>query len=79
VKLLKKSLILKSEDITSGLCSFINFTIFWNRAFKNILLCLLALFCGSVTPGRARANALAEIPLPWQSKVVIIKLNKKIF
>jgi len=29
---------------------------------------------GSATPGRARANAVAEIPLPWQSKVVIIKL-----
>jgi len=29
---------------------------------------------GGATPWRARANALAEISPPWQSKVVIIKL-----
>ena len=32
---------------------------------------------GGATPGRARANA--EIPPPWQTKVVIIKLYIKIF
>ena len=30
---------------------------------------------GSATPRRAWANALAEIPPPWQSKVVRIKLD----
>ena len=35
---------------------------------------------GGATPGRAKANALAEIPLAlWQSKVVTIKLYIKIF
>src|SRR6218665_508135 len=34
---------------------------------------------GGATPGCARANALAEIPPPWQSKVEIIKLYIKIF
>jgi len=34
---------------------------------------------GGATPGHARANALAEISPPWQSKVVIIKLYIKIF
>ena len=29
---------------------------------------------GGATPERTRANALAEIHPPWQSKVVIIKL-----
>ena len=33
---------------------------------------------GGATPGRAMANALAEIRPPWQSKVVIIKLHIKI-
>ena len=34
---------------------------------------------GGATPGRAKANALAEILPPWQSKVVVIKLYTKIF
>jgi len=42
------------------------YTTFWASAW---------LHSGGATPGRPRANALAEIPPPWlQSKVVIIKL-----
>jgi len=35
-------------------------------------------FSGGATPGHTRANALAEIPPPWQSKAVIIKTYVKI-
>ena len=41
-------------------------------------LCLRKL-SGGATSGRARANALAEILPPWQSKVLIIKLYINIF
>jgi len=38
------------------------------------------LYSGGATPGLARANALAEIPPHWQSKVaIIVKLYIKIF
>ena len=36
----------------------------------------LAKNSGSAIPRHAIANALAEMPLPWQSKVVIIKLYR---
>jgi len=34
--------------------------------------CVLIIHSGGATPGHARAFALAEIPSPWLSKVVII-------
>jgi len=34
---------------------------------------------GGATSGRARAIVLAEIPPPWQSKPVIVKLYIKYF
>ena len=34
---------------------------------------------GGATPGRARSNALAEIPLPWLSKFIMVKLLVNIF
>ena len=50
----------------------------------DVLSCFLrVMVSGDATPEHARANGLAEIPLPWllpwQSKVVIIKLYMKIF